>query len=400
MLFRDVHLVLGLVCSVLLCTVIFPSQYSLAGLCNGKMDDADTSQAPLKRAEQSDEVHCQILGSGACGTIYLCTDPHGRRWVEKRIRSNLRLDRVLMAQEAFEQECRFFSAATKPHPNILFPFSFDESRKIIYLPYCPQGDLLNWILNQLTCHKCVKEQDVIRIAKQVLSALLYCHSIGAVHFDIKPENVLIDGNGDARLTDFGLAEFCNGQTGKTYRGTSIYMVPEMRHGEQFSYAQADIYSFGMLLLVMLDGQPYDDRDSSQELGWLELTANQKVLETILKSNLQRHRPRGEREGHALQAHLLSFLLGSHPFRHRLSLSDIASHPAMWVGDTGIQMSERTSAQERRDILADVHAHRNLYWNYFREVARHLFRPLPLAPALALIFAYLRVAGDMPAVKAT
>ncbi|MCX7703728.1 MAG: serine/threonine protein kinase [Planctomycetota bacterium] len=105
----------------------------------------------------------------------------------------------------------------------------------------------------------------IKIFEDVLSALSFAHSKGAVHCDIKPENILIDENGNAKLGDFGLWRFKEEIARKTgisisflsdeqpRGGTVEYMSPEQRRGEKVTPSD-DVYSLGVVLFEMLTGR--------------------------------------------------------------------------------------------------------------------------------------------------
>ncbi len=109
-------------------------------------------------------------------------------------------------------------------------------------------------------------KDALDIAEQVGKALAYAHGQGVIHADVKPSNVLIDPDGVARLTDFGLgvvprdvarsvlksqAELSNARS-RAIIGTLDYMAPEQRAGEPID-ARADLYALGRMLYRMLTG---------------------------------------------------------------------------------------------------------------------------------------------------
>ena len=100
---------------------------------------------------------------------------------------------------------------------------------------------------------------VLELGLEVGRALAFAHGQGLVHRDVKPQNVLLNDEGRAKVTDFGIARSLDavGQTETgTVLGTSHYIAPEQARGERVD-AQTDVYSFGVVLYELLTGElPY------------------------------------------------------------------------------------------------------------------------------------------------
>ena len=105
-------------------------------------------------------------------------------------------------------------------------------------------------------------QEALRLAEQIGEALDEAHARGLVHRDVKPANILLDSDGEAFLSDFGLAKnasFASSLTGDhAFVGTIAYVAPEQIRGEEID-GRADVYSLGCVLYEALAGHPPFDR---------------------------------------------------------------------------------------------------------------------------------------------
>ena len=97
----------------------------------------------------------------------------------------------------------------------------------------------------------VSVETVVRIAKDMCSALELCKKYGIVHRDIKPQNILVSPNGDYKLGDFGIAKTVEKTMGGTKAGTYRYMAPEVYHSRPYG-SSVDIYSLGLVLYWLLN----------------------------------------------------------------------------------------------------------------------------------------------------
>lgn len=163
-----------------------------------------------------------------------------------------------MAAEAdfrirFEREAR--AIASLRHPNIVQVFDFGDIRDTYYMvmEFINGSDLGSVMNLQIG----LPLDQVSHLSEQIASALDFAHQHGFVHRDVKPSNVMLEGN-RAVLTDFGIAKLRAGDTGATktgmLMGTLNYIAPEqIRSSGEVDY-RADIYSFGVMLFQILTGE--------------------------------------------------------------------------------------------------------------------------------------------------
>ena len=105
----------------------------------------------------------------------------------------------------------------------------------------------------------------LELARQLCAGLGAAHERGILHRDLKPGNVLVDGQGRAKITDFGLAALASDLEAPELAGTPAYMAPEQLGEGHVSYA-SDIYSLGLVLYEMFTGRsPFGGNDSRQVL---------------------------------------------------------------------------------------------------------------------------------------
>jgi eukaryotic-like serine/threonine-protein kinase len=147
------------------------------------------------------------------------------------------------------------------HPFIASPMDFGETEDAVYLvlPYIGGGCLAD----DLTALRVIPAVRAARIAAQISSALDYAARQGVIHRDVKPDNVLFDEDGNAILTDFGIATaYFHGRltAGGRAMGTPHYMAPEQAMG-RFVDGRADLYAVGVMLYECLVGTtPFDGPD--------------------------------------------------------------------------------------------------------------------------------------------
>ncbi|XP_044635151.1 maternal embryonic leucine zipper kinase isoform X2 [Equus asinus] len=126
------------------------------------------------------------------------------------------------------------------------------------LEYCPGGELFDYIISQDR----LSEEETRVIFRQIVAAVAYVHSQGYAHRDLKPENLLFDEYHKLKLIDFGLC--AKPKDNKDYHlqtccGSLAYAAPELIQGKSYLGSEADVWSMGILLYVLMCGfLPFDD----------------------------------------------------------------------------------------------------------------------------------------------
>jgi eukaryotic-like serine/threonine-protein kinase len=191
------------------------------------------------------------LGQGGMGVVYKAEDTKLKRFVAlKFLPPELLKDED--AKKRFTHEAR--AASALDHPNIITIYDINESEEnqVFIAMAFDDGKALNNIIKKGP----LKISQALDIAIQVAQALEKAHSNGIVHRDIKPGNIMVSGESDAKILDFGLAKLA-GQTQLTKQsstlGTISYMSPEQGRGEKVDH-RTDIWSLGVVLYEMLTGQ--------------------------------------------------------------------------------------------------------------------------------------------------
>ncbi|XP_012871589.1 PREDICTED: sperm motility kinase 2B-like [Dipodomys ordii] len=148
---------------------------------------------------------------------------------------------------------------TVDHPNIIRLFEVVESEERIYLvmEYLDGGDVAD-LLKKV---QRMREEEARQVFRQVLRAIQYCHDNGIAHRDIKPDNIVLDGKGTAKLCDFGFSvRFQPGQELEGEYGTMAYWAPEMFKQQHYQGPKVDIWGLGVLLYYMVMGNvPFTGR---------------------------------------------------------------------------------------------------------------------------------------------
>ena len=197
----------------------------------------------------------RLLGKGSMGEVYLLRDKDGNQYAAK----------IMCPPDdsgndgwitRFTREARF--AMTVQHKNLVAVHKVgkDEATGFCYIimDYVPGGTLSK----RLEKNGRFSIREAVDITVQIASVLEVAHSVGVVHRDIKPDNILFDSDGSVKLSDLGVAKFRDTgtvmvTTAEMIIGTPAYMAPEQMLNSHNVDARADIYSLGLVLYEMLSG---------------------------------------------------------------------------------------------------------------------------------------------------
>jgi len=194
----------------------------------------------------------ELVGSGGMSSVYRAHDRLLDRTVALKVLHEHHLHDPEYV-ERFRREAR--SAAVLSHPNIVTVIDRGEhdGHQFIVFEYVG-GENLKRLIEQ---RKPLPVATALELAIQIARGLSFAHRSGLVHRDVKPQNVLLNGDGQAKVTDFGIARSLDVQRGMTQTGTvlgtSDYIAPEQAQGKHVD-EQTDVYSLGVVLYELLTGE--------------------------------------------------------------------------------------------------------------------------------------------------
>ena len=235
------------------CSAALPE---VAGQPTEKPDEEISS---LRRATGTRYRILKRLGGGGMATVFRAEQmPLAREVIVKVLHAHLARDSEMT--ERFRREAE--AAARLVHPFICPVLDFGELGETVYIvmPYLGGGSLADRVQRERN----VAPQAVASAAAQVAVALDHAHQRGVVHRDIKPDNILFDDDGNAVITDFGIATArFHGRLTASGRamGTPHYMSPEQAMGKLVD-GRSDLYALGVVMYEALVGfPPFDGADA-------------------------------------------------------------------------------------------------------------------------------------------
>ena len=218
-----------------------------------------------------------LLGKGGMGEVYRAEDLRLTQTVALKFLPDAMLQDEA-ARARFHQEVRL--AREIAHPNICRVFDIGEvdGRLFLTMEYVDGEDLASLLrrIGQLPQSK------ALDIARQMCAGLAAAHDHGVLHRDLKPGNIMLDGRGRVRITDFGLAALGENLAGEELRaGTPAYMAPEQLAGTDVT-PRSDIYSLGLVLYEIFTGKKAFEAATLADLIRLREHSSPTSISTIVR----------------------------------------------------------------------------------------------------------------------
>src|SRR5204862_4220714 len=190
----------------------------------------------------------ELVGSGGMSNVFRAHD----RLLERTVALKILHEQYTRDEdyvERFRREARAVAQLTHPNIVTVIDRGEQEGRQFIVFEYV-DGENLKDLSNRGP----LEVREAIRLTLQVARALAFAHERGLVHRDVKPQNVLLNEDGQAKVTDFGIARSIDVQHGMTQTGTvlgtSDYIAPEQAQGQRVG-EHTDVYSLGVVLFELL-----------------------------------------------------------------------------------------------------------------------------------------------------
>lgn len=210
------------------------------------------------------------LSASNHSSIYLAEkESNGQEMILKVLRQVPDVADSIGAFDRFLQEYELIAGIDHPNVVKIFDLGVGDDHAHIAMEYLDGGDLKQRIAGG------INEPDAVRYLRQIASALARVHSVGILHRDLKPGNVMLRRDDSVALIDFGLAkrlrlEMEITDSGEIF-GTPYYMSPEQGHGNEVDL-RSDIYSLGVIFFEMLTGRKPFRADSAMGIIYLHAKA--------------------------------------------------------------------------------------------------------------------------------
>jgi serine/threonine-protein kinase len=194
----------------------------------------------------------ELVGTGGMSSVYRAHD----RLLDRKVALKVLHEQYTEDAdyvERFRREARAVAALSHPNIVTVIDRGEHENRQFIVFEYV-EGENLKRLIER---RGPAPVTTALELAMQISRGLSFAHQQGLVHRDVKPQNVLLNGDGQAKVTDFGIARSLDVQHGMTQTGTvlgtSDYIAPEQAQGQRVD-EHTDVYSLGVVLYEMLTNE--------------------------------------------------------------------------------------------------------------------------------------------------
>ncbi|CCD25056.1 non-specific serine/threonine protein kinase NDAI_0E02390 [Naumovozyma dairenensis CBS 421] len=280
------------------------------------------------------------IGEGSFGKVYLAS--HRLTHCKVVLKTSNKSDPNIVREVFYHRQFDY------PYITQLYEVIVTESKVWMAQEYCPGKDLYDHVLSLQR----VPSSACIELFTQIVGAVYYAHSLNCVHRDLKLENILLDKNGNAKLTDFGFTRECMTKTSlETICGTTVYMAPELIKRESYDGFKIDIWSLGVILYTMLNGSMPFDEDDETKTEWKIMNEMPVFNDTILSEDAK---------------DLLIKLLSKDP-NERPSMQEILHHP--FLQPYGSLLLEKTDRLLRKQRNGTIHFHSKLERKLLKNLKR-------------------------------
>ncbi len=248
----------------------------------------------------------EIIAVGGMSRVYMGFDTQLERRAAVKV---LELDQSWVDEtivQRFEREAR--AVAALEHNNIITIYQYGKHHEGAYflaMQYIDGKDLRQIIKEHRKRGEQIPTERLVRIMRQVASAMDFAHAADIIHRDIKPSNVLVTNNDRAILTDFGLVlRQSVDQTMGTAFGTPRYIAPEQAVASQQAVPQSDIYALAVIVYEALTGKTPFDGETPMEIALAHVSdppppprdlnpnipqaVNDSILKALSKDPMERH----------------------------------------------------------------------------------------------------------------
>ncbi|KAF9161238.1 serine/threonine-protein kinase KIN2 [Actinomortierella ambigua] len=291
-------------------------------------DSATEDPARVKPRRVLGNYHMsKTLGAGSMGKVKLGVHSRTRDKVAIKIIPRVQPNPNMTPQQQEKEDNRETRTIREAsimmvlhHPYIvkLFEVMVLPHHYYMVLEHVDGGQMLDYIIS----HGKLKEKHARKFARQIASALDYCHRNSIVHRDLKIENILISKSGNIKIIDFGLSNLYSTRSHlSTFCGSLYFAAPELLNAKVYTGPEVDVWSFGIVLYVLVCGKvPFDD----QSMPALHAKIKRGYVEypSWLSSDCR---------------HLLSRMLVTQP-NQRATMAEVLAHPWMNKSYDSIQPS--------------------------------------------------------------